>query len=110
VRETRLPGAAVGAHGWREIRGADDLTTLDGTGTITNDDGGLSIGDVTVVEGTGGTKNAVFTVTRTPSPHGTTTFPVRVNFTTKTARERTATVADGDYIATSGTSNSPRVN
>ncbi|HEX8311981.1 MAG TPA: Calx-beta domain-containing protein, partial [Chthoniobacteraceae bacterium] len=97
VRLSELTGGA-------KFVGADDLTTLDGTGTITNDDGGLSIGDVTVSEGTGGTKNAVFTVTRTPSPHGTTTFPVQVNLTTEDGTgDNAATVANGDYTATSGT-------
>jgi len=63
--------------------------------TITNDDGTLSIGDVTVTEGNSGTANAVFTVTRT----GTTSQAVTVAFATSDGSAR----APGDYTATTGT-------
>jgi chitinase len=68
-----------------------------GLGTITNDDTApaLAINDVTVAEGTGGTTNAVFTVTLT----GATALPATVNFTTA---DQTAT-AGSDYTTTSGT-------
>ena len=57
--------------------------------------GSVSITDVTVVEGNSGTKVATFTVTRTG---GTAAFAV--NYGTA---DGTATVADGDYVASSGT-------
>ena len=57
--------------------------------------GQVSISDVTVTEGDGGTKLATFTVTRSG---GTTAFSI--NYATSNG---TATVADGDYIAKSGT-------
>ena len=73
-----------------------------GVGTITNDDsaaiaGSVSINDVTISEGDSGTKVATFTVTRSG---GTAAFAV--NFATS---DGTATVADGDHVATSGTLN-----
>jgi uncharacterized repeat protein (TIGR01451 family) len=74
-------------------------TISDGTGvgTITDDDvpPTLSIDDVTLVEGDSGTKNFVFTVTRT----GKLALPSSVNFATANG---TAT-AGSDYTATSGT-------
>ena len=68
-----------------------------GLGTITNDDTApaLAINDVTVAEGTGGTTNAVFTVTLT----GPTALPATVSFTTA---DQTAT-AGTDYTTTAGT-------
>ena len=75
-----------------------------GVGTITNDDsattpppaaGSVSINDVTISEGNSGTKVATFTVTRSG---GTAAFAV--NFATT---DGTATVADNDYVAASGT-------
>ena len=75
-----------------------------GVGTITNDDsattpppaaGSLSINDVTISEGNSGTQVATFTVTRSG---GTAAFAV--NFATT---DGTATVADNDYVAASGT-------
>jgi Ca2+-binding RTX toxin-like protein len=57
--------------------------------------GSVAIGDVTINEGNSGTKVATFTVTRSG---GTEAFDV--NFATSNG---TATVADGDYVATSGT-------
>src|SRR5262249_26424971 len=56
----------------------------------------LSIDDVSVVEGDSGTRNAVFTVTLSPSSQQT----VTVAFATA---DGTATVASGDYQGASGT-------
>ena len=76
-----------------------NATTNDGTGigTITDDDPlpSLFVGDVTVVEGNGGTTNAVFNVTLTPASGKT----VTVNYTTA---DGTAT-AGSDYTAAGGT-------
>ncbi|BEP94571.1 hypothetical protein GmRootA79_29550 [Acidovorax sp. A79] len=68
-----------------------------GQGTIVNDDAApsLSINDVTVVEGHGGTTGAVFTVSLS-APSG---FTTSVNYATANG---TAT-QPGDYTATSGT-------
>ena len=71
-----------------------------GVGTITNDDGAViagsvSINDVTISEGNSGTKVATFTVTRSG---GTAAFDV--NYATS---DGTATVADSDYVAASNT-------
>lgn len=57
--------------------------------------GSISINDVAITEGNSGTKTLTFTVTRIG---GTLAFDV--NFTTA---DNTATVADHDYVATSGT-------
>ena len=57
---------------------------------------GLSINDVAVIEGNAGTTTATFTVTLTPAATGN----VTVDFATA---DGTATVADNDYVATSGT-------
>jgi predicted extracellular nuclease len=69
-----------------------------GTGTIVNDDGApplVAISDVTQVEGNSGTSTFTFTVVRTG---GTGAFTV--DYATANG---TATTADGDYVATSGT-------
>jgi Calx-beta domain/Lipase (class 3)/RTX calcium-binding nonapeptide repeat (4 copies)/FG-GAP-like repeat len=71
-----------------------------GMGTIANDDsaviaGSVLIGDATISEGNSGTRVETFTVTRTG---GTAAFDI--NFATS---DGSATVADGDYVATSGT-------
>jgi hypothetical protein len=58
------------------------------------DAGSVSISDVTISEGNSGTKVATFTATRID---GTAAFDV--NFATSNG---TATVADGDYVAASG--------
>ena len=76
------------------------ISDRQGVGTITNDDGAViagsvSINDVTISEGNSGTKVATFTVTRSG---GTAAFDV--NFATSDA---TATVADSDYVAASNT-------
>jgi hypothetical protein len=57
--------------------------------------GSISISDVTISEGNSGTKLATFTVTRTG---GTAAFTVGY-----ATADGTATVADGDYVAASGT-------
>jgi Calx-beta domain/CHRD domain len=76
------------------------ISDADGTGTITNDDAlpALTIDDVTHAEGNAGTTTYTFTVTRT----GTLAAGSAVNFTTQ---DGTATIADGDYQANSGTLN-----
>jgi hypothetical protein len=68
-----------------------------GLGIIVNDDTmpQLTVNDVTVVEGTGGTTNAVFTISAFPTPVTTAT----VNFATANG----SATAPGDYTATSGT-------
>jgi uncharacterized delta-60 repeat protein len=58
--------------------------------------GSLSISDVTISEGDSGAKVATFTVTRDG------TAPIAVDFTTA---DGSATTADNDYVATSGTLN-----
>jgi hypothetical protein len=58
--------------------------------------GTLSVGDATVTEGHSGTVNAVFTVTLAAAPASN----VTVNYGTA---DGDATVAGGDYVATSGT-------
>ncbi|HEY3053899.1 MAG TPA: Calx-beta domain-containing protein, partial [Thermoanaerobaculia bacterium] len=55
----------------------------------------LSINDITVTEGTGGTTTATFTVTRTPAVAATST----VQFATANG----TAIAPGDYATTSGT-------
>jgi len=75
-------------------------TIADGTaiGTIVNDDGApslITVNDVTVTEGNSGTSLMTFTVTRTG---GTDAFSV--DYATA---DGSATTADGDYQATSGT-------
>ena len=70
------------------------------TGTIQNDDGGgdaiaLVISDATVNEGNSGTTSATFTVSMT----GVSTSPVTVQYATA---DGTATTADNDYQAASG--------
>ncbi len=62
--------------------------------TILNDDVELSIGDVTLVEGNGGTKDAVFTIL---AQGGVNTF-VSINYTTVS----NTAVAPGDFTAKSG--------
>jgi bacillolysin len=66
------------------------IADASGTGTITDDDAGtparLSVSDPVVVEGTTGTTNAVFTVTRT----GTTVEPVTVTYATAAGTADTA--------------------
>src|SRR5262249_12674063 len=74
------------------------LARAQGKGTIVNDDPlpSLSINDVSVTEGNGGTVNAVFTVTLSPGSGQV----VTVNYATA---DGTATLAGNDYQAASGT-------
>jgi len=67
-----------------------------GIGTIIDDEPRLSIGDASIREGKSGTKVMTFTVTLSAAYDE----PVTVNFAT---RDGTATAADSDYVATSGT-------
>ena len=69
-----------------------------GIGTITNDDARptLSINDVAVAEGNAGTTTLGFTVTLSAASGQT----VTVGYATANG---TATTADGDYLAASGT-------
>ena len=60
----------------------------------------LTIGDVSLNEGDGGTVDAIFTVTLA----GVVGQPVSVNYATA---DGTATVTDGDYVAASGVLNFP---
>lgn len=75
-------------------------TVLDGqgVGTINNDDQppSFSVNDVSASEGNSGTTTMTFTVTKT----GATGLAAFVNYATSDA---TATVADNDYVAASGT-------
>ena len=76
-----------------------NVTRAQGTGTILNDDfPSLSVNDVSVTEGNSGTTNATFTVSlSTPAVQ-----PVSVQYATA---DGTATVADNDYTARTGTLN-----
>ena len=78
---------------------AADLKQLDALGfhLVAADTGSVSIDDVTITEGNGGTQLATFTVTRSG---GTAAFAV--NFATA---DDSATVADHDYVANAGTLN-----
>lgn len=71
------------------------IITGQGVGTILNDDAGLSINDVSLVEGNSGVSPATFTVTLSQAS----SVPVTVNFATSNG-----TASSGsDYIATNGT-------
>ncbi len=74
------------------------LARAQGVGTIVNDDPlpTLSINDVSVSEGNGGTSSAVFTVTLTPASGRS----VKVDYATA---DGSATVAGNDYAPSSGT-------
>ena len=63
---------------------------------VNNDDGAVSIDDVTVTEGDNGTTNAVFTVTFSEPVNNT----ITVDYSTA---DGTATVADNDYVPISPT-------
>ena len=73
-------------------------TIQDNTGvaTIVNDDGTISIADASVMEGNAGTTDLVFKVSLSVAA----TEKVTVNYHTT---DGTATVADSDYVAASGT-------
>ena len=74
------------------------IDTPTATQTIADDDSSASfaIGDVTAAEGNAGSSTFSFAVTKT----GSTGFTTSVDFATA---DGTATVADGDFAATSGT-------
>src|SRR5205814_1376519 len=82
------------------LSGATNATIADnqGVGTIINDDGApsITINDVTVTEGNGGTASAIFTVSLS-NPSSQT---ITVNYATA---DGTATLADNDYQSASGT-------
>jgi uncharacterized delta-60 repeat protein len=96
-------------HSAADFSGADtlDITTFDNAGVpsaiVSNDvtlnvtavPGSLSINDVTISEGDSGAKVATFTVTRSDG-----TAVIDVDFATS---DGSATTADNDYVATSGT-------
>ena len=96
-------------HSAADFSGADtlDITTFDEAGlpgaTVSSDvtlnvtavPGSLSINDVTISEGDSGAKVATFTVTRSDG-----TAAIDVDFATS---DGSATTADNDYVATSGT-------
>ncbi|MDF0707950.1 gliding motility-associated C-terminal domain-containing protein, partial [Flagellimonas okinawensis] len=76
------------------------ITDDTGVGTITNDDVALdaiSIGDVTLSEGDGGTTDFIFTV----SVDGGGNAAADIDFDVNTS-DGTATTADGDYVAITG--------
>ncbi len=75
-------------------------SVTNGTGTILDDEGRLTISDpVPVQEGNSGQTNVVFNVTLTEAATG----PVSVSFATSNGLGPTGAVAGGDYAATSGT-------
>ena len=75
------------------------ITKSQGNGTITNDDtASLAINDITVTEGDTGTVNAVFNVALT----GSTSAGFSLDYATT---DNSATVADSDYVAGTGTIN-----
>src|SRR5213596_2536902 len=82
------------------LSGATNATIADGQGqgTIVNDDAqpSISINDVSLAEGNSGTTNFVFTVSLSNASSQT----ITVDFATA---DDTATVADNDYVAASGT-------
>ncbi len=74
------------------------IVDAQGVGTITNDDAQFSINDVTLAEGNAGQTAFLFTVTKT----GANGFATSVQFATANG---TATTANNDYAAASGTLN-----
>src|SRR5436189_100529 len=81
-----------------DLSGAVNASNANGTGTgsiLDNDTRTLSINDVTVAEGDGGTTNAVFTVTLSAAAAA----PVTVNFATR----NNSAVSGTDYTARTGT-------
>ncbi len=76
-----------------------NIATTTGTGTITNDDPGLSIANASVTEGDSNSVNLVFTVTMSPAePNG----QVTVNYASADGSTNGAT-AGTDYTVASGT-------
>jgi uncharacterized delta-60 repeat protein len=94
-------------HSAADFSGADTLSmnTADSGGftsssvalNVTTAPGSVSINDVTISEGDSGSKVATFTVTRSDG-----TAAIDVDFATS---DGSATTADNDYVATSGTLN-----
>ncbi|MCB1603676.1 MAG: Calx-beta domain-containing protein [Gammaproteobacteria bacterium] len=81
------------------VEGGGSLLLTTATGTILNDDvnnADITIDDVTQTEGNAGTTTFDFTVSITPGFTG----DISVDFATA---DNTATTADNDYVATSGT-------
>ncbi len=82
------------------LSNATNATILDaqGVGTVTNDDTAptISIGDATVTEGNAGTVNATFTVSLSEASGSIVTVDWATN-------DDTATTADNDYAANTGT-------
>lgn len=72
------------------------ITDNTGIGTITNDDYGLSVNDVTVTEGNTGSITASFTVTLSSASASDVTFNIATT-------DGTATTGDNDYVAKSVT-------
>jgi hypothetical protein len=68
------------------------ISDVSGTATIVNDDGGayLSVGDVSVAEGSSGTASATFAVTRSGNTTGASSVKVKTNVGTATAADFTA--------------------
>ena len=100
--DTKVEGNETFNVGLSNATNGATISDGQGVGTITNDDGAViagsvSINDVTISEGNSGTKVATFTATRSG---GTAAFGV--NYATSNG---TATVADNDYAAASGTLN-----
>jgi parallel beta-helix repeat protein len=71
-----------------------NISDSQGVGTILTDDSGISINDVSLAEGNSGTKNFIFTVTRS----GDTSVSSSVKFATSDA-----TAKSTDYTSQSGT-------
>jgi hypothetical protein len=91
--------ADLNGDGLLDLAGANSdstVTTGFNAGDFVLPPPSLSIGDVTVTEGNAGTVNAVFTVLLSAAWDQT----VTVHYTTA---DNTATTADNDYLATSGT-------
>jgi hypothetical protein len=85
----------AGAQGTDTLSAFEQIQFNDQVVAVVGNPGSVSINDVTITEGNAGTKVMTFTVTRTG---GTSAFSV--NFATSNG---SATVADNDYVARSGT-------
>ncbi|MBN2777226.1 MAG: HYR domain-containing protein [Bacteroidales bacterium] len=91
----RLVLSFVNAPGLDVIR---DAANYIGTGTITNDDNAtFAINDVSIIEGNTGTQTLTFTVTLSQDVECYN--PITFDYTTV---DGSATTADGDYVAKSG--------
>ena len=97
--DTKFEGAETFNINLSNATNGATIADATAVGTIQNDDaqpvaGSVIIGDASVAEGNAGTKVMTFTLTRSG---GTAAFDV--NFATANG---TATLADGDYLASSG--------